>query len=183
MRHRKVELCAVGALAQYFYWRWHISGEPAPTFQRREDWYNIKVLRGEDREAELSYGTQYQDCLSILQEAGVTSESVTHVMRSSGAQEAERLGVPDPQVSDFTCILSSILLLTSVLLQIERGGHWNKKSMTISYLTGLPVKFLRRMAGGSKHEGNYVLPRAHCEPPQSLRRLVFPWIEEWTARV
>jgi hypothetical protein len=52
--------------------------------------------------------------------------------------------------------------------------------MTISYL---PVKFLRRMAGGSKHEGNYVLPRAHCEPPQSLRRLVFPWIEEWTARV
>ena len=39
------------------------------------------------------------------------------------------------------------------------------------------------MASGSKHEGNYVLPQAHCKPLWNLRRQVFPWIEEWVARV
>jgi hypothetical protein len=109
IRHQNPELCTVGALAQYFYWRWHMSGEPAPTFQRQEDWYNIKVLRGEDREAELLYPTQYQDCLLCLQDAGVTAEMVTHCMRASGAQEAERLGVPDSQVCSFTYIILLML--------------------------------------------------------------------------
>jgi hypothetical protein len=37
MRHWNPRLCTMGALAQYLFWRWHISGEPALNFQRRQD--------------------------------------------------------------------------------------------------------------------------------------------------
>jgi hypothetical protein len=56
--HKDPLLCTQGALAQLFFWRWHIAGEPAPSFQQRKDWYKIKVLVGRDCEEELSYLTQ-----------------------------------------------------------------------------------------------------------------------------
>ena len=98
----------MGAMAMYFYWRWHISREPFPSLRRREEWYNIKVLRGENREQELSYATQYNDFISLLQETSIFQDMVTHCMRAAGAQEAERLGVPEAQVSDFIYIIRSL---------------------------------------------------------------------------
>src|SRR3954452_467624 len=89
----------MSALAQYLYWRWHMSGELAPTFQHRQDWYRIKLLVGEDRESEISYNAQYEACLFAMAQAGITSDSVTHVMRGSGAWHAELLGVSEAQVS------------------------------------------------------------------------------------
>ena len=44
MRHKDPLLCSHGALAQYLFWRFHISGEDAPSFQRRKDWYDVKAL-------------------------------------------------------------------------------------------------------------------------------------------
>lgn len=99
MRHRNPMLCTMGALAQYLFWRWHMSGEPAPSFQRKQDWYRLKVLVGVSPTEELAYSTQYDCCLGALCGAGVSAEKATHVMRKKGAQLAERLGVPDPQVS------------------------------------------------------------------------------------
>lgn len=55
--------------------------------------------------------------------------------------------------------------------------------MTGAYLTGLPVKFMRKVAGFSVHEGGYSLPRAHVDPSPQLLRLVWPQIEPWQARV
>ena len=55
LRHKDPHFCSQGALAQLLFWRWHIAGEAPPSFQRREDWYNIKVLVGQGREQELSY--------------------------------------------------------------------------------------------------------------------------------
>src|SRR5437016_59232 len=48
LRHKKPLLCTMGALAQYFFHRWHIAGEMPPNFQRREDWYDIVLLAGKD---------------------------------------------------------------------------------------------------------------------------------------
>jgi hypothetical protein len=47
----------------------------------------------------------------------------------------------------------------------------------------MPAKFIRQMAGFQKEEGSYVLPRAGYEPPASLQRQIWPWLEGWLARV
>jgi hypothetical protein len=51
-----------------------------------------------------------------------------------------------------------------------------------SYLTGLPLQFLRAMAGFGTEAGRFFLPRANYEPPDSLQRKIFPWLEGWEAR-
>ncbi|KAG6996259.1 hypothetical protein FocnCong_v013425 [Fusarium oxysporum f. sp. conglutinans] len=61
LRHKDPLFCTQGALAQLFFWRWYVAGEPSPSFRRRQDWYRIKVLVGRDREQELSYQTQLQE--------------------------------------------------------------------------------------------------------------------------
>jgi hypothetical protein len=68
-------------------------------------------------------------------------------------------------------------------VQIKRAGHWETTSIKISYLSCMPAKFIRRMAGFQKEEGSYVLPRAGYEPPAGLQRQIWPWLEGWLARV
>ena len=55
MRHKDPRLCTMGALAQYFFWRWELSGEEPPDFQSRQSWYGNKVLVGEDKWKGISY--------------------------------------------------------------------------------------------------------------------------------
>ena len=62
-----------------------MSGEPEPNFRRQQDWYRLKLLVGEDPTVELSYGSQHEWCLATLQNAHITSDSVTHVIRGSSA--------------------------------------------------------------------------------------------------
>jgi len=45
IRHRNVEICPVGALAFYLFFRWNIQNEVVPNFLVPEDWYDIKVLK------------------------------------------------------------------------------------------------------------------------------------------
>ena len=99
LRHKDPMLCTMGALAQYLVWRWHMSGEPGPSFRSRADWYRLKLLVGDEPPAELAYTTQYDCCLACFQEAGVTTDGVTHCMRGCGARLAEALGVAEGQVS------------------------------------------------------------------------------------
>jgi hypothetical protein len=54
--------------------------------------------------------------------------------------------------------------------------------MTSAYLTGLPLKFLRKMAGFPASEGSYHIARAGHQPPAGLLLQVWPWIEEWDRR-
>jgi hypothetical protein len=117
MRHKDPMLCSMGALAQYLVWRWHFSGEPAPDFRSRSSWYRLKLLvGGEGPTEELSYTTQYDCCLACFQEASVTTESVTHCMRGSGARLAESLGVAEGQVS--CCSVSLILQLANLFFYL-----------------------------------------------------------------
>jgi hypothetical protein len=55
--------------------------------------------------------------------------------------------------------------------------------MVQSYLTGLPLQFLRSMAGFGVKPGKFFLPRANYTPPVSLQQLVFPWVEPWRGRI
>src|SRR5436190_17864316 len=73
--------------------------------------------------------------------------------------------------------------MTILYVQIKRAGGWDNSPMAVAYLTRLPVKFLRKVAGFSKDEGGYFVPRAEHQPPMSLRREIWPWIEPWLERV
>ena len=53
--------------------------------------------------------------------------------------------------------------------------------MTKAYLTCLPRKFIRAMAGFTKI-GTYYLRRAGVKPPESLRLQIFPDVDGWLAR-
>jgi hypothetical protein len=120
MGHRNPRLCTMGPLAQYLFWRWHISVEPAPNFQRRQDWYMQKVLVGEQPTEELAYSTHYDACLSAFQKVGIN-------------------------------LLDLRLQLTyRPYLQIKRAGHWETTSIKISFLSRMPAKFIRRMAGSRR---------------------------------
>lgn len=55
--------------------------------------------------------------------------------------------------------------------------------MVQSYLTGLPLQFLRSMAGLGKKAGRFYLPRANYTPPESLQQKVFPWVAQWEERI
>jgi len=55
--------------------------------------------------------------------------------------------------------------------------------MVQSYLTGLPLEFIRSIAGWGRKAGRFTLPRANHTPPVSLQQQVFPWLESWEERV
>jgi hypothetical protein len=99
MRHKNPLLCSIGALAQYFYWRWHISSEEPPIFKNRQSWYGTKLLVGNNKRARLSYAAQYSSTVDAFAQAGITSIAKTHVMHSCGACAAELHGVSERQVS------------------------------------------------------------------------------------
>jgi hypothetical protein len=161
-RHKDPLLCTQGALAQLFFWRWHIAGEDPPSFRRRQDWYRIKVLVGRDREQELSYPVQLQETWRIFGAAGITAAKKRHLPRRTGAQDAETHG--------------------SSLAQISQAGCWNQSVLVKAYLTHLPREFMRVVAGFSAKAGDYFIARAAHEPPLALQERLWPWIEEWEAR-
>ena len=80
LRHKDPLFCTQGALAQLLFWRWHVSGEAAPSFRRRQDWYRIKVLVRQDREKELLYPTQLQETWRAFRAAGLVLLKKTHLL-------------------------------------------------------------------------------------------------------
>jgi hypothetical protein len=90
----------------------------------------------------------------------ITTLKKTHIGRSQGARQAELQGVEEGQ--------------------IRRAGRWNNDALSNCYLTHLPQKFLRTMAGFEpSNQGNYYLPRAKIAPPRALVQAVWPWVDEW----
>jgi hypothetical protein len=162
LRHKDPLFCTQGALAQLLFWRWHVSGEAPPSFERRRDWYRIKVLVGQDREREISYPVQLQETWRIFGAAGLASSKKTHLPRRVGAQDAETHGTS--------------------LAQISQAGRWNQSVLCKAYLTHLPRQFMRIVAGFSGSSGDYFLARAVHEPPLVLQKQLWPWIEDWEPR-
>ncbi|RKK08421.1 hypothetical protein BFJ66_g16708 [Fusarium oxysporum f. sp. cepae] len=159
LRHKDPLFCTQGALAQLFFWRWHVAGEPSPSFRRRQDWYRIKVLVGRDREQELSYPTQLQETWRIFGAAGLMASKKTHLPHKVDAQDAETHGTS--------------------LAQISQADRWNQSVLCQAYLTHLPRQFMRIVAGFSASPGDYFLARTANEPPYVLQKQLWPWIEEW----
>ncbi|KAG2199391.1 hypothetical protein INT47_001573 [Mucor saturninus] len=67
--------------------------------------------------------------------------------------------------------------------QIRRLGRWNNTTMNGAYLTGLPREVMRVMAGFTVQQGQFYLPRASVDPPESLCKMIFPDLDIWYDRL
>ncbi len=101
LRHRDFKSCLISALATYFFWRWHISGEPFPCFRTSRDWYNIKVLKRDNIHLQepLLDSTAASWTRRLFEKAGIYGTKVGHAGKVKGAQIAELRGVGEDQVS------------------------------------------------------------------------------------
>jgi hypothetical protein len=160
IRHKNPLLCTMAHTAFYLFYRWNITGELPPCFRQRQLWYNLHLIKGEDAAKKMAYDTQLEWINRMFSQAKVASLKKTHAGRAQGAKHAELKGVSEGQ--------------------IRRAGRWNNDALTNCYLTHLPRKFIRSMAGFNPSvQGNFYLPRAKVLPPQSLEQAVWPFVDEW----
>lgn len=160
IRHVDVNVCPFGAVALYFFTRFHLEKEAFPDFTTREAWYDIHLLKGKDRKTRMSYDTQNRHFKAVLGEELVEATKTTHINRLSSVRWMDEEDVSNDQQ--------------------RRAGRWNCDRMVGSYLNTLPKQSMRALAGFySKTAGNFYLARATIEPPEELQKLIFPEIEYW----
>ncbi|KAN0085565.1 Transcriptional activator of glycolytic enzymes domain containing protein, partial [Elaphomyces granulatus] len=94
--------------------------------------------------------------------AGIQSSRKTHATRKKAARHAE-VGEAEGRT--------------------RRVGRWTNDAMSRVYLTSLPRKFMRKMAGFPEQAGSFSLPRAEVEPPPELTRQIWPEVDEWLAKM
>lgn len=159
IRHKDVKLCAFGALAFYFFYRWHVNNEPFPDFQRNENWFDIKVLKSNKGSIteEIDYKTQWLSICKAFETCNINSVKKTHAGRGCGARHAEIAGASEDQ--------------------LRRHGRWNASSMENNYLSSLPRQSIRVINGFPGVGKQFWLPRATITPPLVLQQKIFPWIE------
>ena len=66
--------------------------------------------------------------------------------------------------------------------QIHRAGHWTHEQMVGCYLSSLPRKFMRVMAGHPPQMGCFEIRRASVAPPSHLLSLIWPELDAWKDR-
>lgn len=163
IRHKDVDACALGAVGLYLFQRFHLDGESFPTFTTNEEWFDIKLVKGQDRTKEIAGSTQYDSINKVFEAVGINSTKKTHSGRGSGAREAELNGAS--------------------LDHIRRVGKWDAGAMEASYLTNLPRAAISIIHGFPEQKGCYWLPRACITPSTSLQRKIFPDVEMWQQKM
>ncbi|KAE8182840.1 hypothetical protein CF328_g8380 [Tilletia controversa] len=157
MRAKNASECPHNALAFSLFQRFHIDNEPFPTFQRRENWYHFHLLVHEERTVAMQYNNHYHIMKRILGSLDIHTSKKTHLNRGGAARHAEDSGASEGD--------------------IRRAGRWNVQQMQGCYLTGLPRKAMRALAGFPTKPGAYHLPRATINPPPALLNKIWPDVE------
>jgi len=165
MRNTRVEICPIMAMGLYFFWRFHVENEPFPSFEKSEDWYQIKVFKTSDTDPTKTWSyTGHRDAINKgLVGAHIFTKKKTHINRGSSARMADLAGVNEDQ--------------------IRRLGRWNNTTMNGAYLTGLPREVMRVMAGFTVQQGQFYLSRSAIDPPEELCRTIFPELDAWNDRL
>ena len=68
------------------------------------------------------------------------------------------------------------------LTTICSSGNWDPKTQESRYSSKIPTAALRVIAGFEADELHWN-PRTSVEPPESLQKMMFPWIEEELEKV
>jgi hypothetical protein len=161
-RTKDVLLCPLSSLGFYFFWRWgyveggrgskskqsiHQPWRCLPSYYQSNDYYDLRAFPGDIKypDREWAYAGQREWIDKLFVGAGIQSTKKTHATRKQAARHAEIDGVKESQ--------------------IRRAGRWNNDTISGVYLTSLPRKFMRKMAGFREEGGHFFLPRARIEPP------------------
>jgi hypothetical protein len=145
-------------MAFYLFLRFQVGREPWPDFSD-VGWQKIKLLRSRTNpKKKLSYSAQNLAIKTAFLDHNIKLKSWTHLGRKAGCQLGEALDVPDAQ--------------------IRRLGHWDTSRMSTHYSSGIARQAARMLAGHGSEVGNYYLSRESMDPPEDLRRQIFPRIEE-----
>ena len=158
MRCKELLVCPMNAVAMYLFWRWQVDLEVFPDMSTRQGWYDIHLLKGKDPKHEISYTAQLEATKRAFKACGIESSVWTHANRGSAAKLAEAAGADEAQ--------------------IRRAGRWNSEKLEGCYLTTLPRKAMRALAGFRTKGGSYWLDRGVVMPPDALQHLVYPGIED-----
>jgi hypothetical protein len=155
MRNKNPEVCAIGGIGAYFFYRWMISDEPFIDFTTRDQWFFIKAFHnGTDYSKSISYDCHRSAVARVFQNCKLVFSAKTHVGRAGGATEANMSGATEDSV--------------------RRQGVWSAGSMEKCYLTSLPLETLRALAGFDPREKSYYIKRSVLDPPEDLQLLIFP---------
>ncbi|KAE8266626.1 hypothetical protein A4X09_0g5726 [Tilletia walkeri] len=159
-RHRDVEVCAVGALAQYLFYRFHVQNEFPLDFSSRDSWYRVKLLvddEAKDNTVGVTWAVQAVLLRQAFDKCSISSSHLTHAMRSGGAQFASAAGCTEDA--------------------IRKHGRWCGDRLMERYLTSVTLQPIRALSGFSIIGEDYWLPRTVIDPPTTLSQQIFPWIE------
>ena len=167
-RHKDVLLCGGGALAFYLLYRFFVTGEmdEPPDFTSNTAWFDIKLLVDSQANdfTKAVKNTTYADAMkAVLKDLEIPSDHYLHFGRVMGAIDLERL----ERESD----------------EVRQLGNWDPKTQEVRYSTKLPMKAIRAKAGFHQAGGMYFNTRTVVEPPESLRKCIFPWLEESLKKV
>ena len=155
LRHRDVRLCAVGALAFYTIYRFHVTREfsnlTVDDWLNNSTWFDIKLLadtHAPDKTKEMgsdSYGRHIAQVLKRLQLPG---NKLLHLGRNIGARILDLLDEEDEA--------------------IRKMGQWNPSVYDTSYSSKLPMGPMRKLAGYHGNTKLYFNTRTSVEPPMCL---------------
>ena len=160
LRHREVEFCLQGNLAQWLFWRYHIHGEQFPSFERSEDWYSVKVFPKDlsSSSKEMNYATQYEGLKKAFIACGVASTKVTHSGRGQSVKEMEKRGVSKADS--------------------DKSGRWTRDAAGGVYRCDLSLPALRASAGFDPNVRNSCVKRGMIPVPGLLTDQIFPQATE-----
>ena len=174
LRHKDPNMCSFGALGFYLFARFAYTGELSRyDFGDNRSWFDAKILissRGigptmplttlTDR---IDY-TQYGDEIGkVCEQLGLLTNHFVHLGRKQGSIALQ-----------FKEVCES---------QIKLLGNWNMDVHSTAYSSGFPLEALRASAGFNKEEGSHYSPRTEKDPPEELKKLVFPELEGIEAHV
>src|SRR5712664_2450654 len=100
LRHRDVLACPVGALAQWFMYRWDLAGETPPDFRDRASWYGKKLTPASltKPEVEISHSTQGAWVNRVFALVGIFVSALLHAPRKAVARWVDLQELPWDQV-------------------------------------------------------------------------------------
>ncbi|MGH7974681.1 MAG: hypothetical protein ACREBR_04085, partial [bacterium] len=156
LRNKDVQICPVGSIAMYFFWRFEVDREGYPDFAESRNWHNCKVIRGcpTDAMQEFSYKSHYDAIADAFKKAGIVGKAKTHAGRSGSVRIAELGGCDEDS--------------------LRRFGRWNAQAMEGCYLSQLAREPMRVLAGFGPKTRTYFIPRDTVQPSESLLSKVFP---------
>ena len=154
-RHRNVELCCIGAIAQYLQYRIDCTGEfedmSLDEWLDNSKWFDIKFL------VDVNGGDNTQEMSSDTYSA--------HVKRN-----LQRLNLPTNKLCHLGCNVGSkyLDLMEVDAEEIRRMGQWNCTVYDNSYSSKLPMNAMRNLAGYNTANGLYFNTRTTVMPSHEL---------------